>query len=160
MTPCYNWNRALFLAAPMRLLQFVSLLLLLVGNPIFRRSIMSINVSGYWKNNARFVVQSFLISKNTICSVDTQKTFLYELTNLVFPYCGICLKEVPVCVNFKELNRRNRAFLTLVLRRAGCNNSPKQFSPWCSKMRSKGEKLLRVSLSSSFLFILAKKFQW
>ena len=46
--------------------------------------------------------------------------------------------------------------LTLVLRKGGCNN-PQHFLPWCSKMRSKGEKLLRVSLNSSFLFILVKK---
>ena len=44
--------------------------------------------------------------------------------------------------------------LTLVLRR-GVVSTPKQFSPWCSKMRSKGEKLFRVCLSLSF--ISAKK---
>ena len=34
---------------------------------------------------------------------------------------------------------------------------PKQFSSWCLKIHSNGGKLIWVSLSLSFLFILAKK---
>ena len=34
-----------------------------------------------------------------------------------------------------------------------------RFSPWCSKSHSQGVKLLRVPSSSSFPFILAKKFR-
>ena len=45
--------------------------------------------------------------------------------------------------------------ITLVLR--GVATTPQQFSPWCSKSRSQGVKLLRVPSSSSFFFILAKK---
>ena len=41
--------------------------------------------------------------------------------------------------------------------KGGCKQSPKQFSPWCSKSRSQGVKLLREPSSSSFSFILAKK---
>ena len=42
--------------------------------------------------------------------------------------------------------------------KGGCNN-PQQFSPWCSKSRSQGVKLLRVPASSSFPFISVKKFK-
>ena len=41
----------------------------------------------------------------------------------------------------------------------GLQQPPKQFSPWCSKSRSQGVKLLRVSSSSFFPFILAKNFE-
>ena len=46
--------------------------------------------------------------------------------------------------------------LTLVLRRGGCNN-PQTVFALVLKNAQQREKLLRVSLSSSFLFILAKK---
>ena len=37
--------------------------------------------------------------------------------------------------------------------------TPQRFSPWCSKSHSQGVKLRRVPSSSSFPFILAKKFR-
>ena len=54
----------------------------------------------------------------------------------------------------------NETHLTLVLLRGCCNKPPNsQVSPRCSKSRSQGLKLLRIPSSSSFPFILAKKFQ-
>ena len=61
-------------------------------------------------------------------------------------------------MSFPENVLRTNAFLVNpVFSEGGLQQPPKQFSPWCSKSRSQGVKLLRVPSGSSFLFILAKK---
>ena len=82
----------------------------------------------------------------------------FELAKPIQQHCQMCFYKHVL----GQKGKITVLSLTLVLRSGGgggLQQPLKQFLPRCSKMHSKGVKLLWVSLSSSFLFILQRDFE-